>query len=77
MAECGNALSRSLHVCASCSSLADGMEGNNIPALPESVSTESAPPSDSPTLVPARPEALVADWDLQKVPEIKALKATR
>ncbi len=31
MAEKGNALSRNPNVCASCSSLADGMEESNLP----------------------------------------------
>lgn len=36
MAEQGNALSRHPNVCASCSSLSDGMPTSNLPSLPDS-----------------------------------------
>lgn len=49
MADRGNALSRNPNVCASCSSLADGMDESSVPesvepARPLGLTSETAPP---------------------------------
>ncbi len=43
MAESGNVLSRNPNVCASCSSLADGLEAS-VSAVPEEMIGPGAPP---------------------------------
>jgi hypothetical protein len=70
MTERGNALSRNPNICASCSSLADGMEESSLPALPETGSALSIQPPSPPRVVPAPAEVVVLEW----IPQDEAAK---
>ena len=49
MPEQGNALSRNPNICASCSSMADGMEESNLPeSVPPKPDVATAPAEDQP-----------------------------
>ena len=67
MAGRGNSLSRNPNICASCSSLADGMEESSFPSLPEVHSSESVTPPGPASAVPATPETVVTEWVSQSV----------
>ena len=62
MAERGNALSRNPNVCASCSSLADGMEDASLPGLPETVSNKPVQPLAATPVTAAPAEVVVLEW---------------
>jgi hypothetical protein len=55
MPEKGNALSRNPNICASCSSMADGMEESSLP--------------ENPSLAPQRPEAVASHPSEENAPE--------
>ncbi|MGO8926462.1 MAG: hypothetical protein ACLQU3_06170 [Limisphaerales bacterium] len=64
MPETGNALSRNPNICASCSSMADGME--------ESTTEENARLASGREVTPARTEALDGDLRQDKAAELAA-----
>jgi hypothetical protein len=55
MPEKGNALSRNPNICASCSSMADGMEEYSLP--------------ENPSLAPQRPQAVASHQSEESAPE--------
>jgi len=65
MAERGNSLSRNPNVCASCSSLADGMEDPSLPTPHETASDKPVQPPASPPVIPATAEIVVLEWGPQ------------
>jgi len=60
----GNALSRNPNICASCSSMADGME--------DPTTEENASLAPGPELTPARTEALDGDLRQDRAAELAA-----
>jgi len=62
MAERGHALSRNPNVCASCSSMADGMEESSIASVPEEAPTPSHIGEEPRGPTPLADEEVVLDW---------------
>lgn len=69
MPEAGNALSRNPNICASCSSLADGME--------ESTESENASLTPGLELTPARMEARVGNRREERAAEFAAHQVSK
>jgi len=62
MAESGHALSRNPNVCASCSSMLDGMEEIGAEPLP-APTTDRSPPLEAPPPREFQPdEEIIVDW---------------
>jgi len=75
MAECANTLSRNPNMCASCSSLADGMKESGLQTPAQSTSPKAVSPSSPPAVVPISPEVAVSECGAQEGPEGTPLKA--
>jgi hypothetical protein len=72
MAECANTLSRNPNMCASCSSLADGMKESGLHTPLQATSPKAVSPPGPPAVVPTAPEAAVLQCGPQEGPESNA-----